>query len=317
MQPKAYVFYATYGHWTQCLLNAGYNVIGHYQPNINTNSEVMVEDRLAHRVLDLNFSISHLRPGYVLSNSNDIDIIVGSPPCIGLSRGSPISRLDHPANKHTLNFAKEVIEFQPRLFLMEMVPELLTKGAELFTEYMTILKEYYHCQYAVLEACNYGAAQRRPRLFTFGQRMGKQSAIRLAELPLRPYKTIGQVIPEEVLMYWDNYTPDNRMLMSMYKKNGELQRGPYSILVKNRERRTIALNSVSFTLNKFSVYNMLFQRDRFVRNFSIPELQLIMGFPLEYRFPSKNIQEVSRMIASGVDLRIGTYLLEYIREKSI
>jgi DNA (cytosine-5)-methyltransferase 1 len=277
----------------------------------------MEQDKVSRTLLMMNFpNVMISKP---IAASNDIDLMVGSPPCIGFSKASPISRLDHPCNKHTLNFAEAVAIVSPKHFLMEMVPEILTKGKPLFQEYCDILRPDYNYDYAVMDAAEYGSAQHRNRLYVFGRRrdLGNIESP-LCTLNMQPALSISDVVPEEVSRKYDvdNYKPDTRMLMSLLRTDGKPRAGPFSLLAtpERKAKRTLTGKSISFTLVKFSTHNQIYQREKGERFFSTPELQLIMGFPLSYRFPDKNVQEKSRMIASGVDIRFATYLLKHIRD---
>ena len=135
----------------------------------------------------------------------------------------------------------------------------------------------------------------------------------------QPDATIGEVVPEELSRKYDvdNYKPDTKMLMSLYRiADGKIRKGPFSLLAtpEGRIKRTLTKKDISFTLVKFSTHNQIYKREKGERFFAIPELKLIMGFPLEYCFPPKNVQEVSRMIASGIDIRFATHLLKHIKD---
>jgi len=314
---KAYVFYSTYHHWVQSLLDANYTIIGCYQPDVTIDPDkYMEQDRLSNLVLQMNFpKIQVMGPMCIKEHFNDIDLIVGSPPCVGFSKASPVSRLDHPWNKHTLNFAKWIAKILPEHFLMEMVPELLTKGEELWVRYIETINTDYLFTYKIMDAADYGAAQRRKRLLVWGCRRDQEWIDPLETLPKIPAKTIGEVIPENVSRYWDMYKPDTKYIMPVERIDGKLRKGPFSLLAtpERRNKRTLTRNDVSFTLVKFSTHNMLYQREERRRFFSIEELKLIMGFPIDYKFPNKNVQEVSRCIASGIDIRFATHLLKHIK----
>jgi site-specific DNA-cytosine methylase len=319
---KALVFYATYGHWSQALLNAGIDLVRHYQPDVTIDADKRMEqDKLSSMVLNMNFPNIPIQVpsfGYNLpiELKTDIDIMVGSPPCVGFSKASPISRLDHPMNKHTLNFAKWADKLRPKHFLMEMVPELLTKGKELWLKYIQIINNEYQYTYQIMDAADYGAAQRRSRLLIWGCRRDQEWVEPLETLPLNHARSIADVVPEGVSKEYDNYKPDTKMLMSLYRvADGKFRKGPFSLLATREKRlkRSLTGEDISFTLVKFSTHNQIYLREKGERFFAIPELKLIMGFPMWYKFPPKNVQEVSRMIASGIDVRFATYLLEHIR----
>lgn len=312
-------FTPRFGHFTQALKNANIEIIGHYQPDVTIDPDIRMEqDRLSAMVLNMNFSkIPVIRPLYGEDIFNDIDLMVGSPPCVGFSKASPVSRLDHPWNKHTLNFARWIVKMQPKNFLMEMVPELLTKGKELWFKYIETINTDYFYTYQIMDAADYGAAQRRKRLFVWGCRRDQEWTELLETLPKIPSKNIGEVVPESISSYYDTYKPDTKMLMSLYRvADGKMRKGPFSLLAtpEGKLKRSLTGEDVSFTLVKFSTHNQIYLREKGERFFAIPELKLIMGFPIGYKFPPKNVQEVSRMVASGIDIRFGTYLLQHIRD---
>jgi site-specific DNA-cytosine methylase len=278
----------------------------------------MEQDKLSNLALQMNFpKIQTLGPQCIEQYFNDIDLMVGSPPCVGFSKASPVSRLDHPWNKHTLNFAKWVDKLQPKYFLMEMVPQLLTKGKELWLKYIQIINNEYQYTYKIMDAADYGAAQRRKRLIVWGCRRDQEWINPLETLPKIPAKTIGEVIPESISSYYDTYKSDTKMLMSLYRiADGKMRKGPFSLLAtpEGKAKRTLTGKDISFTLVKFSTHNQIYKREKGERFFAIPELKLIMGFPIDYMFPPKNVQEVSRCIASGIDIRFATHLLKHIKD---
>ena len=104
---------------------------------------------------------------------NNIDIILGGPPCQGLSLAG--KRLaDDPRNELFLDFVKYVDYFKPSAFLMENVPGLLSiKNGETHRAILKAFKDigynnFYDHKPTVLLAANYGVPQLRNRLFYLG-----------------------------------------------------------------------------------------------------------------------------------------------------
>ena len=100
---------------------------------------------------------------------NQIDIVVGGPPCQpfslgGLRKGNADSRDMIP------EFVRCLKEVDPPFFLMENVPGLTLKSArQYFSKTLLSFMELgYVLNYAVLSAADYGVPQKRRRLFVMG-----------------------------------------------------------------------------------------------------------------------------------------------------
>lgn len=115
-----------------------------------------------------NFNLTLLKKELKIS-SNDVDVIIGGPPCQAYSTvGKRI--LDDPRGKLFQEFYRLVKECSPKLFLFENVKGLLSmnKGS-LFQEIINLFKDIgYQIEYKVLNACNFGVPQSRERVFIVG-----------------------------------------------------------------------------------------------------------------------------------------------------
>ena len=96
---------------------------------------------------------------------NQIDLVVGCPPCQGFSRLTEKNRRRDPRNALVLQFLRLVTELQPTICMMENVPGLLTRGKSLFKELLDGLEAAgYEVTYDVLELADFGVPQHRKRL---------------------------------------------------------------------------------------------------------------------------------------------------------
>lgn len=101
--------------------------------------------------------------------NKSVDVIVGGPPCQGMSLSGP-RKFHDPRNQLYLSFIRVVAEIQPKAFVIENVPGLvgLYKGA--IKE--SILEEFgklgYSVSYQILNAVEYGVPQARRRVFFVG-----------------------------------------------------------------------------------------------------------------------------------------------------
>lgn len=101
--------------------------------------------------------------------AEDIDVIIGGPPCQGFSLSGK-RMIDDPRNKLYKSFVDLVGEIQPKLFVMENVPGLIKLfGGKVKEE---VLKDFSSLGYSVkvmqLSADEYGVPQQRKRVFFVG-----------------------------------------------------------------------------------------------------------------------------------------------------
>jgi DNA (cytosine-5)-methyltransferase 1 len=104
-----------------------------------------------------------------------LDVLVGGPPCQGFSINAPGRFLSDPRNKLFRDYLRFLEEFEPKAFLFENVPGLLSLGDG--KVYRQIINEFeghgYHVTTKILFAAHYGVPQERWRLILLGSRMSE------------------------------------------------------------------------------------------------------------------------------------------------
>ena len=107
--------------------------------------------------------------------AGDLDVLVGGPPCQGFSINAPERFLDDPRNKLFKNYLAFIDEFNPKTFLFENVPGMLSlgKGAVFRKIIAEMAKRDYHITAKILFAPHYGVPQERWRLFILGSKLGE------------------------------------------------------------------------------------------------------------------------------------------------
>lgn len=107
-----------------------------------------------------------------LNIKEDIDIIIGGPPCQGFSLAGNIGRqfLDDERNHLFLEYVRFVEIIKPKMFVLENVASMVThnKGKtikEIISKFNAL---GYQIQYKVLNAVNYNVPQERRRVFIVG-----------------------------------------------------------------------------------------------------------------------------------------------------
>ena len=132
-----------------------------------------------------------------LLNGNKVDVIIGGPPCptfstighakiqsVNKTKGQCITR--DPRNTLFLDYLKYVSHFEPKFFVMENVPQFLTKyKGETFNEVKRIIekelpKYVIHEKVKILNSVNYGVPQSRRRMILIGHK--KEYSFRYPEI---------------------------------------------------------------------------------------------------------------------------------------
>lgn len=110
-------------------------------------------------------------------NDTSVDVVVGGPPCQGMSLSGP-RQFHDPRNKLYLSYIRVVADLMPKVFVVENVPGLvgLYKGAIKDSILEEFHKLGYTVGYQILNAAEYGVPQLRRRVFFVGIRsdLGKK-----------------------------------------------------------------------------------------------------------------------------------------------
>ena len=117
--------------------------------------------------------IKKLVEGPELDNQkfNDIDLVVGGPPCQGFSMANRQRILDDPRNELYKQFLKLLARTRPKFFVMENVKGMMNKSDEIIENFGTMLGTDYSIRMILLNAKNYGVPQNRERVFVIGTRL--------------------------------------------------------------------------------------------------------------------------------------------------
>ncbi len=103
-----------------------------------------------------------------------LDVLVGGPPCQGFSINAPERFLSDKRNKLFKDYVRFLEEFEPKAFLFENVPGLLSLGdGKVFRQIVREFEEHGYCVTPkILLAAHYGVPQERWRLIIIGSRTG-------------------------------------------------------------------------------------------------------------------------------------------------
>lgn len=142
-------------------------------------------------------------------NPNEIDIIVGGPPCQAYSTvGKRL--IDDPRGKLFQEYYRVLKEFNPKFFLFENVKGLISmQDGELLKTIISLFESLgYSVQYKILNSADYGAPQIRERIIIIGSKIGEnfeypkpthynpEDVSTLFSRNLKPYLTLEEAISD-------------------------------------------------------------------------------------------------------------------------
>lgn len=181
-------------------VNAGFNIISAndiWQPAADTyianhkNVNYIVED------------ISKIDGNKLLEGTkyskNDIDVIIGGPPCQGFSTlGKRF--IDDPRNKLFKEYVRIVNDIKPKFFVMENVSGILSMEKGKVLE--NILKSFneigYKVEYRLLNAAEYGVPQLRERTIFIGTKLDTE-----IKFPKKTHSINNEKGYKKALTLWD------------------------------------------------------------------------------------------------------------------
>lgn len=143
--------------------------------------------------------------------SEDIDVIIGGPPCQGfstigkrVSSNIEIRKQSDPRNELVISYARIVKELKPKFIVMENVKGILTmKGGTYLNTVLSELRQAgYEVDYKLINMADYGVPQMRERVIIIGNRLGIPIDFPIPDHSdniddgLTPWKSCGDVISD-------------------------------------------------------------------------------------------------------------------------
>ncbi len=101
--------------------------------------------------------------------NQEVDAIIGGPPCQGFSVANRQRMIDDPRNKLYKHFVEIIGEIRPKFFVMENVEGILKIKDEIIEDFAS-LETTYRVKPFKVNALNFGVPQNRRRVFFLGTR---------------------------------------------------------------------------------------------------------------------------------------------------
>jgi len=136
---------------------------------------------------------------FINYKKEDIDVIIGGPPCQGFSTlGKRF--IDDPRNKLFKEYVRIVNDIRPKFFVMENVSGILNmENGNVLKNILSSFQEIgYKVEYRLLNAAEYGVPQLRERTIFIGTRLNID-----IEYPEKTHSLDGNTKLKKALTLWD------------------------------------------------------------------------------------------------------------------
>lgn len=264
-----------------------------------------------------------------LVGKNEIDVIIGGPPCQGFSIAGNIGRtfIDDERNRLFKEFVRFVTCVQPKMFVMENVAAMAThlKGKTI----KTIVEAFenagcgYKVKYEVLNSANYGIAQERRRIVVVGIRKDYESEFLypaksnkiftikdvIDDLP-KLASGQGSDIPNHIAM---KHSAQMLEKMSYVKDGGDRMDIPEELRPKSGDvRKYIRYNSEKPSVCVTGDMRKIFHYEQ-NRALTARELARIQSFPDDFVFEGASIQ-IQQQIGNAVPPKLAYQIALKVEE---
>ena len=278
----------------------------------------------AHKLIEDDIkSISNEEIQKLLGN-NEVDVIIGGPPCQGFSMAGNIGRkfIDDERNQLFREFVRFVDVIQPKMFVMENVARINThnKGQTIQEIQAEFEKVGYHVQKQVLQAADYGVPQKRQRIFVVGYKTGTFNFPKVQEHISTVEEAIGDLpalesgqssaIPNHFAM---NHSEQMLEKMAYVHDGGDRNDIPESLRPKSGDIRKYIRYasdkpSVTVTGDMRKVFHYSQNRALTPR-----ELARLQTFPDDFIFEGSSIS-IQQQIGNAVPPKLGQAVAEEVKK---
>ncbi len=250
----------------------------------------------------------------------DIDIIVGGPPCQGFSIAGKRDKND-PRNSLFMEFYKYLEFFKPKAFIMENVIGILSMKTESGEKVIDIILEKlnknYNCKINKLYASDFGVPQNRRRTIIIGIRKD----LNIIPEEIKPLLTKEERTPVSTILE-DEEDVDDKYYLSEKAILGILKKKEKSAKKGNGfGAQFLKLDEPSYTIParywKDGYDALVKYSDTKIRRLTILELKRIQSFPDKYIFKGNNkeiIMQIGNAVACKFAYHLGKYIIKTLQK---
>ncbi len=271
----------------------------------------------------------HNHPSTIFSNTDirhlcasdipESDGIIGGPPCQAWSEGGKSLGLQDERGRLFLDYIRIVSEKQPKFFVIENVPGILSfEHIHTFKSFIKQLEcSGYKIQYKLLDAADFNVAQNRKRVIIVGFRNDINVSFQFPP-PSKSIKTLSHAIGDLSQYKPNKYSPT--LIAECYEKNCPIDNhdifdAPFDVKFMSRNR-VRSWDELSFTIQAqakneplhpsapkmqyVSPNKRVFVPGANYRRLSVRECARIQSFPDNFKFIYNDIRDGYKMVGNAV-----------------
>lgn len=265
---------------------------------------------------------------------DDIDGIIGGPPCQSWSEAGNLRGIDDERGKLFYEYIRILKQKQPKFFLAENVSGMLSnRHAEAVKNIISLFeKSGYNVSVTMVNAKDYGVAQERKRVFYIGFRKDLNILFHFPKgstVDNNKKITLKNVI-------WDlQYSAVPALNKNKHNinaiNNNEYFTGDYSPIFMSRNRvknweeqaytvqasgRQCQLHPQAPKMVKIEKdkYEFVKGKEQLYRRMTVREIARIQGFPDTFEFIYTNINDAYKMIGNAVPVSLSYEIAEAIKD---
>jgi len=248
----------------------------------------------------------------------DIDLVIGGVCCQGYSNSNRAGNEEQDKEKRLLvdDFIKVVKAKQPLMFVIENVPEFITKENGMYLEKVLTELSDYNVTYSVVNDHEVGGYSTRKRMILIGsiKAMGK---IIIPNVELSKKRTCGDAL-KKVNENWFNYSditvprPDTVRKMSMVRPGHNFEDIPEMAHLDRHSNvyRRLAYDEPSITITNWRKVNLMPPVGN--RILSVSEAAAIMGLDNNFKFYG-NLDNRQQQVGNGVTQHIARFVKTIVK----
>ncbi len=252
-----------------------------------------------------------------------VDLVTGGFPCQAFSHAG--NKLGFEDTRGTLfyEFARAVKEIKPRIFLAENVEAILrNQDGKTIQTIMEVLSSFgYDVRYEILNALNYGVAQKRKRVFFIGTKKGVKFQY---PKPSKKIVTLGDALKDVPDSSGEKYSDEKIKLLKHVPAGGSWVNMPVEVQKKYMGKsfystggrrgmgRRIAWDEPCLTLTCSPGQKMTERcHPEEIRPFTVREYARIQSFPDSWKFVG-SLSSQYRQIGNAVPVKLATAVAKEI-----
>jgi DNA (cytosine-5)-methyltransferase 1 len=311
-KPKVVDLFAGAGGLTVGFVNSGYDVL--FAVEVDEHAAKTYSTNFTHPMI--NEDICKLDSDELVKKYGKADLVVGGPPCQGMSMAGKRDPKD-PRNSLFMDYLRFVKSFEPKYFVMENVPGILTMKTTNGDKVVDILKSEvqklgYSLKYEKLYAPDFGVPQKRRRVIFLGWKDGQQEP----QYPTPTNSKKDYVPISSILEQRENidkkYFHSQKMIDGIFerlRKNKESGKGFGAQFVKLDE----PCYTISARYYKDGCDALVKYSDTEIRKLTEKEASRVQTFPESFIFPVSSIQTY-KQIGNAVPCKLGFAIAQRLLE---